>query len=167
MKVKKVTAEDIRRKSYKRDKETLSDKMFRSIEDNCDWFFAKDVRGFIQFEKARRENQLKIHWNWLKNKPYEEVVKFLNAITNKLVGGKLINHSPQTKQTFQKESGDVLVKDSIISGESTKVKTEDTSKGCGKVYGKYEEKKCGCNCTNCNNELCPACSESWRDKYDD
>ncbi len=58
MKVKKVTAEDIRRKSYKRDKETLSDKIeklkrfaaydtskeFKDIVDNIE----KHVRGFIQ-----------------------------------------------------------------------------------------------------------------------
>jgi len=47
------------------------------------------VKEFIKFEKARRENQLRIHWMWLKNKPYEEVVKFLNAITGKLAGDEL------------------------------------------------------------------------------
>lgn len=50
----------------------------------------KDVKEFIRFEKARRENQLRIHWKWLKNTSYEEVVKFLNAITDKKAGEELI-----------------------------------------------------------------------------
>ena len=40
----------------------------------------------VKKSQARKENQLRIHWNWLKNKPYEEVVLFLNAIDNKIMG---------------------------------------------------------------------------------
>lgn len=50
----------------------------------------KDVKEFIKFEKLRRENQLRIHWNWLKDKSYKEVVKFLNVMTDKRAGEGLV-----------------------------------------------------------------------------
>ena len=47
MKVKKVTAEDIRRKSYKRDKKTLSDKRTQNFDEDEWGYKEKHVRGFI------------------------------------------------------------------------------------------------------------------------
>ena len=69
-------------------KMNILDKNGETDEDNV--ILVKDVKEFIKFEKARRENQLRIHWNWLKDKPYTEIVKFLNAITNKKAGDELI-----------------------------------------------------------------------------
>ena len=72
--------------------ETLADKKeFHSFPYGpLGYYPEKDVKRFIKFEKARRENQLRIHWNWLKDKSYKETVKFLNAITDKRAGEDLL-----------------------------------------------------------------------------
>ena len=76
----------------KEEKETLADKI--TTCEGCDneypILYPKDVKKFIKFEKARRENRLRIHWNWLKDKSYKETVKFLNAITDKRAGEDLL-----------------------------------------------------------------------------
>jgi len=46
----------------------------------------------------------------------------------------LKTYSPQTNRTVQQGRGDVLSKGSTIADESGKVKTEDTQKGCGRMY---------------------------------
>ncbi len=82
------------------DDESLSDKIVytekryhdnRILKKPYGFIKVKHVKEFIKDEKARRSNQLRIHWNWLQNVPYEEVVNFLDAITNKRAGKGLTN----------------------------------------------------------------------------
>lgn len=42
--------------------------------------------------QARIENQLRIHWKWLKNQPHEEVAEFINALVR----------SGQHKENYEK-----------------------------------------------------------------
>ena len=46
-------------------------------------------RKFIRISESRISNQLRIHWNWLKNKSSIEVTNFINNIINKRAGKEL------------------------------------------------------------------------------
>lgn len=44
--------------------------------------FHKDIEAAVEFLKKRKENQLRIHWRWLKDADYKEVSNFMDAIIN-------------------------------------------------------------------------------------
>ena len=43
----------------------------------------KEIKSAVEWNEARTENQLRIHWNWLKKRDYKEVAKFLKSIRDK------------------------------------------------------------------------------------
>lgn len=49
----------------------------------------EDVKEFIQRREARLRNQIRIHWNWLKEKSSKEVADFIIKIANAEAGDKL------------------------------------------------------------------------------
>ena len=57
-----------------------------AIMNDMFFYYEEDVAKAVKKSKARRKNQLRIHWFWLKDKSWEEVVLFLNAIDNKIMG---------------------------------------------------------------------------------
>ena len=69
-----------------------------------------DVKNAVKKLKARRTNQLRIHWNWLKNKPYEEVVLFLNAIDDKIMGKFVISQQDEKDNSVLKQEDKPLKK---------------------------------------------------------
>lgn len=137
-------------------KETLSDKIVKrkviyreSSAKYPNYLKEEDVREFIK--KLKEEfSHFVLHDDLNTNDK-------VSCVINKLAGEELANHSPQTKRTVQKGSGDVLREDSKRSDESLKVKTEDTQKGygkdvlnkvyqcgqCGKLHKKKDNKCCG------------------------
>ena len=75
-----------RSKGHSINNSTKANNRFRESYKSYKRFYYKDVAEHVNKSKARRKNQLRIHWFWLKNKPYREVVLFLNAIDNKIMG---------------------------------------------------------------------------------
>ena len=52
--------------------------------------FVGDVKEFIKRREERLRNQIRIHWNWLKDKSQKEVSEFIVKIANAEVGDDLI-----------------------------------------------------------------------------
>lgn len=76
--------------------ETLSDKIhvpsdFLAMDDELhEFILTEHVKEFIKNRDDRIENQLRIHWGWLKKQPYTEIVKFIKNISDKLAGEELL-----------------------------------------------------------------------------
>ena len=68
---------------------TLSEKIIESKYMNKPILITEDVKEFIKGRKQRIENQLRIHWKWLKDKDYKEVADFVNNLINKGAGEEL------------------------------------------------------------------------------
>lgn len=97
-------------------------------------YFNKDVAeavGKLKEELLTSNNRSKAYIE------FQEV----KAKIDKIMGTFKDNHSPQTKQTFQKGSGDVLREDLKRSDKYLKVKTEDTHDICECGHLKKEHKR--------------------------
>lgn len=68
--------------------EPLSEKIefLRTSDKVRNRYAYKWIAEAVEKRRLRIKNQLRIHWNWLKKKNYEEVFKYIDTIDKKYFG---------------------------------------------------------------------------------